>query len=100
MIGAEILVGADLGGVVRQIVQIHQTISAQRTHAVFEGVQFIAIRNDAQTAVRRELRLSLFANVSFGGQQRSYTKISRLNIVLLQITEEKLVVDAHKCLHT
>ena len=69
------------------------------THPALEGVLLVAVRDDAQAAFHRKLAHRLLADVSVRGQQRANAEIRLLDIVLLQITEEKLIVDAHNCLH-
>ena len=99
LVRAEILVCADFCSFGGQIRQINQTIMPKVTHPALEGVLLVAVRDDAQAAFHRELVHRLLADVSVRGQQRANAEIRLLDIVLLQITEEKLIVDAHNCLH-
>ena len=96
---AEILVCADFCSFGGQVRQVNQTIMPKVAHPALEGVLFVAVRDDAQAAFHRKLVHRLLTDVSVRGQQRADAKIRLLDIVLLQITEEKLIVDAHNCLH-
>ena len=99
LVRAEILVCADFCSFGGQVRQVNQTIMAEVAHPALEGVLFVAVRDDAQAAFHRKLVHRLLTDVSVRGQQRADAEIRLLDIVLLQITEEKLIVDAHNCLH-
>ena len=99
LVRAEILVCADFCSFGGQVRQVNQTIMPKVAHPALEGVLFVAVRDDAQAAFHRKLVHRLLTDVSVRGQQRANAEIRLLDIVLLQITEEKLIVDAHNCLH-
>ena len=93
--GGVVLIRADLVYVRGKILQIQYAQTAERTHAVLKGVLFVFVRYDAQITFVREFRKGLLVHSAIFAQKRTNTEISALNIIFLQINQNRFPRKIH-----
>ena len=95
-IRAKILVCTDFSRFRRLTTQIHHTIRTKGAHAGFEGMLFIAIRNNAQSTFVGPQSQSFLTDITIHSQQRTHTKISALNVIFFQVRKNEAAVKVHR----